>query len=76
MLDLIELLFGILDVLSGTGDLLHHWRFFTTFGLATAAAVLLYLHLPWDTANTVISGLLFLGGIIGGVVWESSHRRH
>ncbi len=76
MLDLIELLVGILDALSGTGDFLHYWRFFMTFGLATAAAVLLYLHLPWDTANTVISGLLFLGGVISGIIWERSHRRH
>lgn len=75
MLELLELLAGLLDVLVDGGELLRYWRFCATLGLSIALAVLLHHHLPWDTANALVSVHVGLAGFIGGTIWESSHRK-
>lgn len=75
MLELLELLIGLLDVLVHLGELLRHWRFCITLGLSIALAVWLHHHLPWETANALVSIHMGLAGLVGGVIWESSHRK-
>ena len=60
----------VLDIIAAIGELIASWRFYVCFAVAGAVIFGIYAWLPESPLRLVISILVGVVGLAGGIVWE------